>query len=91
MARLKAQFHDLPSVQMAYLAAIFARAGHEVRWTRGRHGRRRSRASILSSLVDYKNETRWADQLRARGVRVGFVGLAASKLPRLFEDHGDFI
>ena len=35
MAYLKQQFHDVPSVHMAYIAAILARAGHEVSWTRG--------------------------------------------------------
>src|SRR4029453_11292501 len=33
-AYLKKQFHDVPSVHLAYMAAILARAGHEVRWTR---------------------------------------------------------
>src|SRR5437588_437559 len=32
---VKQQFHDVPSVHMAYVAAILARAGHEVKWTRG--------------------------------------------------------
>src|SRR5437867_2945917 len=31
---VKKQFHDVPSVHMAYLAAILERGGHEVRWTR---------------------------------------------------------
>ena len=35
MAYLKGQFHDVPSVHMAYMAAILARAGHDVKWTRG--------------------------------------------------------
>src|SRR5581483_7203592 len=70
MAWMKRQFNDLPSVHMAYLAAILARAGHDVRWTRGEliDG---DVALVLSSLVDYKNETAWADALRARGVKVG--------------------
>jgi radical SAM superfamily enzyme YgiQ (UPF0313 family) len=90
MAHLKHMFHDVPSVHMGYLAAILARAGHEVVWTRGdlKDG---DVALVLSSLVDYKNETAWADQMRARGVRVGFFGLTASKMPALFNDHCDFI
>src|SRR6185369_17545409 len=28
---------------------------------------------------------------RARGMKVGFVGLTASKLPQLFESHADFL
>ena len=89
-AYLKKQFHDVPSVHMAYIAAILARAGHDVKWTRGQQldG---DLALVLSSLVDYKNETAWADQMRARGVTVGFVGITASKMPHLFEDHCDFI
>jgi len=35
MAYLKGRFHDVPSVHMAYMAAILARAGHDVKWTRG--------------------------------------------------------
>jgi radical SAM superfamily enzyme YgiQ (UPF0313 family) len=87
---LKKRLNDVPSVTMATLAAILDRAGHEVRWSRGEvvDG---DVALVLSSLVDHKNEGRFADALRARGVKVGFVGLAASKLPYLFEKHADFI
>jgi radical SAM superfamily enzyme YgiQ (UPF0313 family) len=90
MAYLKAQFHDVPSVHMAYLAAILSRAGHEVKWTRGDF-LEGDVALVLSSLVDHKNETAWADTMRARGVKVGFVGITASKMPELFADHCDFI
>src|ERR1700704_6395592 len=87
---LKKQFHDVPSVHMAYVAAILARAGHEVSWTREElmDG---DVALVLSSLVDYTNETGWADRMRARGVKVGFIGITASKMPELFIDHCDFI
>jgi anaerobic magnesium-protoporphyrin IX monomethyl ester cyclase len=87
---LKKQFHDVPSVHMAYAAAILARAGHEVVWTRGDvvDG---DVALALSSLVDHKNETSWADRMRTRGVKVGFIGITASKMPELFADHCDFI
>ena len=87
---IKKQFHDVPSVHMAYMAAILARAGHEVRWTRGDvvPG---DVALVLSSLVDHKNETAWADRVRAMGLKVGFVGITASKMPELFMDHCDFI
>jgi radical SAM superfamily enzyme YgiQ (UPF0313 family) len=75
---------------MAYIAAILARAGHDVKWTRGdmMDG---DVALVLSSLVDYKAETAWADRMRARGVKVGFIGITASKMPHLFEGHYDFI
>src|ERR1043166_7511096 len=90
MAFLKQKFHDVPSVHMAYVAAILARAGHEVKWTRGDviDG---DVALALSSLVDHRNETAWADQRRARGGKVGFMGITASKMPELFADHCYFM
>jgi radical SAM superfamily enzyme YgiQ (UPF0313 family) len=87
---VKKQFHDVPSVHMAYIAALLARAGHEIKWTRGDEADG-DVAIVLSSLVDYKNETAWADRMRARGVKVGFIGITASKMPELFRDHCDFI
>src|SRR3954467_3443907 len=89
-AYLKKQFHDVPSVHMAYVAAILARAGHDVKWTREdlMDG---DVALILSSLVDHKNETAWADRMRANGVKVGFIGITASKMLEFFVDHCDFI
>ena len=90
VAGTKRRFHDLPSVHLAYLAAMAKRAGHEVVATRGPlvDG---DVAIVLSSLVDYRAETEWARSMRGRGVRVGFVGLAAQELPRLFEADADFI
>jgi radical SAM superfamily enzyme YgiQ (UPF0313 family) len=75
---------------LAYAAAIFAGHGHEVLWT-DKEFVQADLVLILSSLVDYRHETSWADVARARGLRVGFVGLAASKLPELFKDHADFL
>ena len=91
MAYLKKKFHDVPSVHMAYSAAILARAGHDVKWTRGEDDVQGDVALVLSSLVDHKNETAWADRMRAKGVKVGFMGITASKMPALFADHCDFI
>jgi radical SAM superfamily enzyme YgiQ (UPF0313 family) len=90
IAYLKKQYHDVPSVHMAYCAAILARAGHDVAWTRGEllDG---DVALVLSSLVDHKAEAAWADAMRARGVKVGFIGITASKMPELYQDHADFI
>src|SRR3989442_1107203 len=89
-AYIKKQFHDVPSVHMAYLASILVRAGHDVRCTREDlvDG---DVALVLSSLVDYRSETAWAGRMRARGVKVGFIGITASKMPDLFADHCDFI
>jgi len=86
----KRNFHQVPSVQMATIAGILAEAGHEVVATSDKLVEA-DVAIVLSSLVDYKHETRWADEARQKGVRVGFVGLAASKLSQLFLDHSDFV
>lgn len=90
VAMLKRGFHDMPSVHLAYAAALAAKAGHEVVGSSGElvEG---DVALVLSSLVDHKRETAWADAMRARGVRVGFLGLTSQKLPQLFADHADFI
>jgi radical SAM superfamily enzyme YgiQ (UPF0313 family) len=90
IARMKRGFHDLPSVHLAYTAAIAAGAGHGVTYSTGDviDG---DTAIVLSSLVDYRRETAWARAMRARGTRVGFIGLAADKLPHLFEPDADFI
>src|SRR6185312_14818902 len=90
MAYLKKKYHDVPSVHMAYIAAILARAGHDVAFTR-REPLDGDVALVLSSLVDHKAETAWADGMRARGVKVGFIGITASKMPELFAGHCDFI
>jgi len=87
---LKKRYHDVPSVHLAYLGAILSQWGHEVVGTRGAlvDG---DVAIVLSSLVDYRNETAWADAMRARGVKVGFAGITASKMPELFAGHADFL
>src|SRR6266540_4688508 len=69
---LRRRMQDPPSVTLAYLAAILARAGHEVVFTR-REILDGDVALVLSSLVDHRQETAWAAAARARGTRVGFV------------------
>jgi anaerobic magnesium-protoporphyrin IX monomethyl ester cyclase len=87
---LKARFNDVPSVQLASLAALAAASGHTVRYTEGELADG-DVAIVLSSLVDFRREAAFADALRARGMRVGIIGLAASKMPQLFTGHADFI
>jgi radical SAM superfamily enzyme YgiQ (UPF0313 family) len=82
---------NLPSIQLGYLAAIFADAGHEIAVTRNEHIPDGDLAIVLTSLVDYRHECEWADAARSRGIRVGLVGTAATHLPELFADHGDFV
>src|SRR5215471_6893688 len=57
----KQRLHAVPSVQMAYLAAICARAGHDVVWSEG-DPVEADVAVVLSSLVDYKNEVAWVER-----------------------------
>ena len=90
MAAVKRRMHVLPSVQLGYIAALLAAAGHEVVYSDGAPADG-DVAIVLTSLVDYRHECEWAEAQRARGVRVGFVGLAASKLPELFDASGDFV
>ena len=90
VATLKRGFHDMPSVHLAYAAALAAKAGHEVVGSSGEFVEG-DVALVLSSLVDYRRETAWARTMRARGVRVGFLGLTSQKLPHLFETDADFI
>src|SRR5262245_45793127 len=90
ISAVKKRLHNLPSVQLGYIAAICAEAGHEVVFTDGPPAEGDA-AIVLTSLVDHRRECAWAEAQRARGLRTGFVGLAASKLAELFEPHADFI
>src|SRR5262245_13253961 len=74
VSELNRHLNCIPSVTLGYLAAILADAGHEVAYSNGPpvDG---DVALVLSSLVDHRNETRWAFEARSRGARVGFVGL----------------
>src|SRR2546421_7670706 len=65
VAFLKKRFHDVPSVHMAYTAAILSSAGPEVKWTRG-EGTDGDVTSVLFSLVAHKQETALAVSMRAR-------------------------
>jgi radical SAM superfamily enzyme YgiQ (UPF0313 family) len=90
VATVKRRFHDLPSVHLAYAAALAQQAGHEVAGSNGALVEA-DVALVLSSLVDHRRETAWARAMRARGTRVGFIGLTAAMLPELFRDDADFI
>ena len=84
-------FFSLPSIHTAYLAAIFAEAGHKVVVTRDDKPIDGDLALVLTSLVDYRHEREWALAARARGMRVGFFGTPATHLPELFSDAGHFV
>src|SRR4029077_20344557 len=72
--RLRKFYQNVPSVHAGYLAAIFAAKGHEVVFTDGLlvDG---DLALVLTSIVDFRNEIRWAQQAKTRfGMRTGFFG-----------------
>lgn len=89
--RFLSLYHNLPSIQLGYLAAIFARAGHDVVITRqdlvpG------DLALVLTSIVDFRNEIRWARAARQRyGMSVGFLGTFATYMTEALVEHGDFV
>ncbi len=84
-------FQNVPSIHIGYLAAIFAEAGHKVIVTRDDKPVDGDLAIVLTSLVDYRHEVEWAEKVKARGTKVGFVGTAATHLPELFNNAGDFV
>src|SRR5689334_5110953 len=81
-------FQNLPSIQLGYVAAILARSGHKVVYTRGEQVAG-DVALVLSSIVDYRHERAWAEQARRNGMRVGFLGTTATHMPELFMDAAD--
>jgi radical SAM superfamily enzyme YgiQ (UPF0313 family) len=88
---LRRALQNLPSIQIGYLASIFANAGHEVIVTRSDQSIDGDLALVLTSLVDYRHEREWAAAARKRGTKVGFVGTAATHLPELFQLAADFV
>jgi radical SAM superfamily enzyme YgiQ (UPF0313 family) len=89
--RLRKAFQNVPSIHAAYLAAIFERAGHDVHIAKEDFVDG-DIALVLSSLVDYRHELRWAREARQRyGMRVGFFGAVATHMPELLQNDADFL
>lgn len=89
--RVRKLYQNVPSVHAAYLAAIFSSEGHDVVFTDGPlvEG---DVGLVLTSIVDYRNEIRWAVEARRQfGMRVGFFGAMATHASEVFDGHGDFI
>jgi radical SAM superfamily enzyme YgiQ (UPF0313 family) len=88
---LRRVFQNIPSIHVGYLSAIFANAAHKVVVTSNSNQVDGDLALVLSSLVDFRHECEWAEDARARGMKVGFFGTAATHMPQLFKDAADFI
>ena len=88
--RVRTIYQNVPSIHSAYLAAIFSSAGHEVIFTDERpvDG---DLGLVLTSIVDYRHEIRWAEQARRSGMRVGFFGAMATHATKELENHADFV
>jgi hypothetical protein len=90
MGGLKRRLHAPPSVQMAYLAALAADRGHDVIWTSDAPVGWRCRTDAVLARRSSSGDGVGRCDAAAWG-RVGFVGLAASKMPELFREHADFL
>jgi radical SAM superfamily enzyme YgiQ (UPF0313 family) len=88
--RVRKIYQNVPSIHCAYLAAIFSSAGHEVVFT-DEQPADGDLGLVLTSIVDYRHEIRWADDARRRGMHVGFFGAMATHVTEVFKDHADFI
>ena len=82
-----------PVLSLGYIAALFERAGWDVRYgDRPQDAEGADLALVYSSLVAHRAELDLAGTVRARGrTPVGFVGPFASVKPELFTDHADFV
>jgi len=82
--RARKLYQNVPSIHVAYLAAIFADAGHDVRITHEK-AVEGDVALVLSSMVDHRHEVEWAEETRRRfRMPVGFFGAPATHTPELF-------
>ena len=82
-----------PVLSLGYIAALFERAGWDVRYgDRVEDCENADLALVYTSLVAHRTEVELAASIRARGrTQVGFVGAFASVKPDLFTDHADFV
>src|ERR1051326_5967754 len=88
--RARKAFQNVPTVHGAYLAAIFAAAGHEVVFTQG-PDLQGDLGLVLTSIVDFRNELEWADRARRRGMKVGLFDAMATHASEVISGHSDFI
>ena len=89
-ARVKHRFIKNPVVHLGYLAAIFRRDGHEVRYYESKP-RDEELVLIASSIVGYREELQFARSIQRPGRRIGFLGAFAGVRPELFLEEADFV
>jgi hypothetical protein len=71
--KVKKWGEHLPIMSLGYLASIFHNNGHSVEHLVNKVPDS-DLVIISSSMVDYKHEIRWADEIRGKGIKVGFFG-----------------
>ena len=96
LAFIKGRSIKLPSLSMAYVAAIFAECGHQVEVATMRPGDAPPAGFdlilVLSSLVECHAETAVAQSMRRPGgPPVGFWGTFASAMSDVFLPSADFV
>src|SRR6266496_3509328 len=69
--KVRRVFLNVVSIHTGYLAAIFAREGHQVVVVRDERPVSGDIALVLTSLVDYRHEREWAIRARSSGMKVG--------------------
>src|SRR5205823_14129435 len=85
--RVRKLYQNVPSIHAGYLAAIFEKAGHDVRITNEEFVDG-DIALILSSLVDYRHEIEWAVEATRRSrIQVGFFSAPATHMPKLLKNE----
>jgi len=87
---VKKKGESLPLLSFGYLAAIFSKYNHEVKYSED-DVTGSDLVIISSSMVDYRNEIEQAKKIRAMGAKVGFIGPFSGFKPELFLGSCDFI
>jgi radical SAM superfamily enzyme YgiQ (UPF0313 family) len=81
----------LPIMALGYLAAILARAGHDVHYYENCVPNSCDLAIFYGSIVDYEAELAAARRAKEADMKVGFVGTFPSVKPEVFLSVADFV
>lgn len=88
--RVKKWGENLPIMSLGYLASIFYKNGHSVKYTTNEVPQS-DLVIIPSSMVDYKHEISWARKIKQKGIKVGFFGPFSTAMPELFLKDSNFV
>jgi radical SAM superfamily enzyme YgiQ (UPF0313 family) len=93
MQRAKRRSVVVPMLSAAYLVPVIRNRGHSCVYSQDIPEQSCDVFLINTSIIDYRNETAFAERLKARHPRskVGFFGTFVSAKPELFAKHSDFL